>query len=126
MFGYDWLVGKVGKTAAPWIIGIVLILILIAILLFTGALNNWRNRSAVEAQTRQTTASGEATAKAGSNAVNVATDRANDEAAIDRDVSNAQERIDNAKTVDDVHAGVRDALCMRDPSRRECSPRPVR
>lgn len=123
MFGFDWLTGKVGKTAAIVITGIVLILILIVILSVVGAVKEWRNRSAVEAQARQTTASGEAIGKAGSNAVNVATDRAANDAVIDRDVSTGQERIDNAQNPDDVHRAVTDAICMRDPSRRECSAR---
>ena len=123
MPGFEWLVSKVGMTAARWIVLISVILIVWGVALAVWRFSDWRNRSAVEAQADQTTASGEATAKAGSNAVNVATDRTNDEAGIDRDVSTAQERIDNAQTPDDVHRAVRDAVCLRDPSRRECSAR---
>lgn len=113
----------VPASLARYVIIGVIVLILVLILFTAFQCQGWRGRSAVEAQARQTTASGEAIGKAGSNAVNVATDRALDDAKIDDDVSTAQERIDNAQNPDDVRNAVVDAMCVRDPSRRECAAR---
>lgn len=106
-------------SMARYVIIGVIMLLLVVILLSAFQCQGWRGRKAVEAQADQTNASGEAIGKAGSNAVNVATDRAANDAKIDADVASSQRDISDAETSDDVRDAVLRGICLRDPSHRD-------
>lgn len=119
----EWFAGRFGSKIAHYGVIALAAIVMLVMLFALSRCDAWRNRSAVTAQAAQTTASGEAIADAAAVAVDTVVARADADNEIDAATAVALENIGHAENPVDVRNAVIDALCLRDPSRRECPAR---